>query len=140
MANQLYAKAKEGFLTGTINLSTDTLKCALVRATAYTPNIATDQYYSSISAVVGTPQTLANKALATGNNYVTFDADDVTFATVAAGAAIDYVVIYKDTGNAATSPLIYLADTMTGLPVTPGGGDITIRWDSGANKIFKWNG
>lgn len=35
------------------------------------------------------------------------------------------------------SPLIAYIDTATGLPVTPNGGDITIAWDSGANKIFK---
>jgi len=35
------------------------------------------------------------------------------------------------------SPLIAYIDTATGLAVTPNGGDITIAWDSGANKIFK---
>jgi hypothetical protein len=34
-------------------------------------------------------------------------------------------------------PLIAYIDTATGLPVTPNGGDITIAWDSGANRIFK---
>jgi hypothetical protein len=46
-------------------------------------------------------------------------------------------VIYKDTGTAATSPLIAYIDTATGLPVTPNGGDITVTWDNGSNKIFK---
>ncbi len=33
--------------------------------------------------------------------------------------------------------LIAYIDTATGMPVTPNGGDITIAWDNGANKIFK---
>jgi hypothetical protein len=28
-------------------------------------------------------------------------------------------------------------DAATGLPLTPNGGDVTIQWDNGANKIFK---
>jgi hypothetical protein len=32
--------------------------------------------------------------------------------------------------------LIARIDTATGLPVTPNGGDITVQWDAGADKIF----
>jgi hypothetical protein len=53
------------------------------------------------------------------------------------GASCESIVVYKDTGSAATSPLVAFFDTATGLPVTPNGGDIIITWDSGANKIFK---
>ena len=65
------------------------------------------------------------------------DGVDITFSSVAAGDAIQALVIFKDTGAEATSPLIAYIDTGTGLPVTPNGGDITIQWDGGANKIFK---
>jgi hypothetical protein len=44
---------------------------------------------------------------------------------------------YKDTGTESTSLLIFYIDTATGLPCTPNGGNITVAWDSGANKIFK---
>jgi len=27
-------------------------------------------------------------------------------------------------------------DTGTNLPVVPNGGDVTVQWDSGANRIF----
>ena len=47
------------------------------------------------------------------------------------------MLIYKDTGDNATSPLIALIDSATGLPITPNGGDIIVVWDNGANKIFK---
>lgn len=64
------------------------------------------------------------------------DADDVTFALVT-GSSAEYIVIYQDSGVDATSQLIAFIDTATGLPVTPGGGNIVIEWSSGASKIFK---
>ena len=64
------------------------------------------------------------------------DAADITFTTVT-GDESEALVIYKHTGTDGTSNLIAYIDTATGLPVTPGGGDITVTWDDGANKIFK---
>lgn len=135
MANALYDKARESFLSQnpSIDWDTDNIKCALVRSSAYTPNMSSDQYLSSVATRVADSGNLASKTVTAG----VADATDVTFTAVASGAAIQYVLIYKDTGVAATSPLIALIDTATGLPVTPNGGDITIAWDNGANKIFK---
>jgi len=65
------------------------------------------------------------------------DATDITFTAVAAGPSCAHLVIYKDTGSAATSPLIAVIDSATNLPVTPNGGDINVAWDSGSNKIFR---
>lgn len=132
MANALYDKGREKFLTGAINASADTLKCALIKDT-YAPTLASDEFYSTLSAhVVGTPQTLTSKTVAAG----VLDAADVTFLAVPT-AAVKFCAIYKDTGTAATSPLIALFDTAAGLPVSTNGGDIIIAWDNGANKIFK---
>ena len=55
------------------------------------------------------------------------------------GATINAIVIYKDTGTEATSPLIAYIDTATGLPITPNGGDIIVTWDeinSGINNLI----
>ncbi|WP_447830050.1 hypothetical protein [Aeromonas salmonicida] len=132
MANALYDKGREKFLTGAINASADTLKCALIKDT-YAPTLASDEFYSTLSAhVIGTPQTLASKTVTGG----VLDAADVTFLAVPT-AAVKFCAIYKDTGTAATSPLIALFDTAAGLPVSTNGGDIIIAWDNGANKIFK---
>ena len=132
MANALYTKYKESMLSlnPSVDLDTDTIKVAMCTS-AYTANMSTDQYYSSVSGVVGTPGTLASKTITNG----IFDAADLTFTAVS-GSQVTQLVIYKDTGVAGTSPLIARIDTATGLPVTPNGGDITITWDSGANKIF----
>lgn len=131
MANQLYPKFKEALLSAGLNLSTDTIKVALVDTGLYTYS-GNDQYLSAVSsAIVGAPQALASKAIALG----VFDAADVTFPTVS-GASVEALVIYKDTGNAASSPLIAYMDSATGLPVQPNGGDINIAWSNGASKIF----
>lgn len=136
MANALYDKGREGFLDGSIDWDTDTIKECLVRG--YTVNLATHQFLSDITGggggtIVATSAALSSKTVAAG----VADAADVTHSAVAAGAAIPYIIIYKDTGVAGTSRLIAYIDTATNLPVTPNGGDITIAWDNGANKIFK---
>lgn len=132
MANTLYALGKQKFLSATINLPSDTIKVALVK-NDYAQNLTTDEFYTSISAsVVGTPQTLANKSVALG----VFDADDITYTAPTAGVTCEGVVIYKDTGSGATSPLLAYIDTITGFPLTTTGGNVTIQWDNGAYKIF----
>lgn len=134
MANALYGKGKEKLLSSTssISVDTDTIKAALV-SSAYAPNLSTDEFYSTISAhVLGTPVTLTSKTLTLG----VFDAADPTFAAVAAGSTAKFVVLYKDTGLAASSPLLIVLDTITGFPYATNGGDILITWDNGANKIF----
>lgn len=133
MANALYDSGRQKFLEGAIAILTDTIKAALVRA-AYTVNLATHDFWDDVSAQVqGTPQTLASKTSTAG----VFDAADVTYTAVASGQTVSFVVLYKDTGVAGTSPLIGYIDTATGLPVATNGGDISVVWDNGANKIFK---
>ena len=131
MANALYLKWKQALLEFTANNDLDgqTVKVALVTA-GYTYSSA-DQYYSSVSAaVVGTPQTIGSKTFTNG----VFDGADVLFTSVT-GAQVVALVIYIDTGSAATSPLVAFIDTgVTNLPVTPNGGDIAITWN--ASGIF----
>ncbi len=135
MANALYDLGRQAFLEGSIAYLTDTIKVALVKS-AYTPSLSTHQFYSDLtpgSNVVGTPQTLGSK---TSTNGVA-DAADISYTAVAGGSTVTYLAIYKDTGSAGTSPLIGLVDTATGLPVSTNGGDVSVTWDNGANKIFK---
>lgn len=127
MANALYPKWKEQLLqfTANNNLSAGTVKVALIDTGTYTYSSA-NQFWSSASAAsVGTPQTLGSKTFTNG----TFDAADVTFTAVT-GSSVEALIIYIDTGTASTSPLVAYIDTsVTGLPVTPNGGDITITWN-----------
>ena len=127
MANALYPKWKEPLLQFTTNnnLSAGTVKVALVDTGVYTYSSA-NQFYSSVSAAaVGTPQTIGSKTFVNG----VFSGGNVTFSAVT-GASVEALVIYIDTGSTATSPLVaYIDASVTGLPVTPNGGDITITWN-----------
>lgn len=131
MASVLFPKGKEKFLSGAIDLTSDTIRVALVDTGVYTYSGAHEFYSSVSSGVVGTPQTLAGVSVTDG----VVDAADVTFTGVS-GATVEALVLYKDTGDAATSPLIAYIDSGTGLPVTPNGGNIAVAWDNGANRIF----
>ena len=134
MANALYDKARERFLTGQFNWSTDSIKSVLVDTGAYTVSLTSHEFLSDISssARVSTSGAFTGKTTTGG----AADANDVTFSSVS-GPSIEAIVIYADTGTEATSPLIAFIDTATGLPITPNGGDIIVTWDNGANKIFK---
>jgi hypothetical protein len=131
MSNSMYALGREAFLAGGIDALTATINVSLV-STTYTPNLSTDQYYSTVNtggAVIAAGVTLTSVTGSAG----TLSAANTVFSSVSGGAA-SYLVIYKSTGTDSTSPLIGLIDTATGLPVTPNGGNITVAWASG--QIF----
>jgi len=132
MANALYGKGRDKFLNGSINWGSDTIKAALVDTGVYTVQIDTHEFLSDLSGVVGTAISLNSKSSALG----VADAADTTFSSVS-GNTVEAIVLYKDTKNPTTNPLIAYIDTATGLPFTPNGGDVTVAWDNGANKIFK---
>ena len=133
MANTLYDKARQRFLQGEINWLTDTIKVLMIDKDAQA-FIATHEFLSDIatSARITTPVTLTGKATTGG----AADSADVTFSAVS-GPSIEALILYKDTGTEATSPLLAWIDTATGLPITPNGGDIIVTWDNGTNKIFR---
>lgn len=134
MANALYAKGRQGFLEGAVAWLTDNIKVLLVDAADYTVNLATDDFKDDIAgaAIVATSGNLASKTSTDG----VADAADFTFTAVT-GDPSEALVIFKDTGTASTSRLLAYIDTATNLPITPNGGDITVQWDNGSNKIFK---
>lgn len=129
----LYKLGKQSFATGGINWTGDNIKVVLVDNGAYTVNLTTHQFLSDIpsGARIATSGNLSGKTAALG----VCDAADVTIPTVS-GASIESIVIYKDTGSAATSNLLCYMDTASsGLPLTPTGGDVTIAWS--ASGIFE---
>lgn len=131
MANALYPKYKEAILQSAANsnMSSGTVKVALVDTGTYTYSAA-HEFYSSVTGVVGTPQTIGTKTFTNG----VFDGADVSFTGVT-GNSVEALIIYIDTGTAGTSRLVAFIDTgVTGLPVTPNGGDISVTWN--ASGIF----
>lgn len=132
MANVLYDFGRELFLGGSISWANDTIKCALINTGVYTFSAAHTSITSITSGIVGTASSaFAGKTVTTG----IADANDVTIAAVS-GSTISAIVIYKD-GTPGTPLIAYIDTAASGLPVTPNGGDITISWSNGTNKIFK---
>jgi hypothetical protein len=135
MANALYDKGRQGFLEGSIHFGTDTIKAVLIDEALYTVDLANHDFLDDVPALarVGAPQTLGSKTVTNG----VADAADITFPAVPLHDPVEAILIYQDTGVEATSRLIAYINSATGLPVTPNGGDISVAWDNGANKIFK---
>jgi hypothetical protein len=123
----------------TIDLTTDTLKGALVTG-SYTPNLATDEFWS-------TPQA---DEVANGNGYTTggMTLTSVTFSLVSGVATLNFanlswtsatfsasfLVIYDDqTGVASTAPLIGVVEF--GAVESPSAGTLSVSWASGVGTI-----
>ena len=140
MANAVFPKAKEGFLDGSIDLDTAVIKVALVRGYTYSSS------HSTVSDVTGAGATLHATSSGLASKTVTngvFDAADITFTTPSTNSNDHSLLVFQSsssTGGAdvasSSQRLIAWIDTGTGIPIKPAGGDITVVWDSGANKIF----
>lgn len=139
MANGVYSAAREGFLTGAVDMDTATIKAALVRG--YTYNAA-HVFVSDVTAASGvfngSGVALTSKTTTGG----VFDAADVDLTTTA--SAVNHgILLYQSsaaTGGsdvaASAQRVIAWFDIGTGLPVQPGTGTTTVQWSSGADKIF----
>jgi len=127
----IYNKFKLEALKGSIDLSSDTIKVALLTST-YTPNIDTHLFLDDLTnEVVGTGYTAGGATIANPtvtqddtDNEGVFDADNVTWASSTITAR--YAVIYKDTGVAGTSPLIAYIDFTEDK--SSSAGDFVINW------------
>lgn len=123
MANALYPSFKAALLAGSVDLSSVNVKVVLVDLADYTYSSAHD-FLDDVAAGgrVATSGNLASKTLTGG----VFDSADPVF-TGATGDQAEALILYVDTGTAATSRLIAFYDTgVTGLPVTPNSGDINV--------------
>lgn len=136
MANAIYPLYKQSLLAGDANAdldndtATDGVFVALVDTGVYTYSAA-HQFYSSLSGIVGTDQRIVTPTVTNG----TLDGSDLTFTSVT-GASVEALVIYrKNAGANTTWRLVAYIDTgVTGLPVTPNGGSITVTFN--ASGIF----
>lgn len=136
MTNALYPLAKEALLRATLDFPADTICAVLVAGYTYS---AAHQFRSSLGSKTSAAVALTGKTVTGG----VFDADDTTFLAVPGqvdgiGSPLDYsaVVLFKDTGTSATSPLIAYLDVVTGLPFLGTGSDVTVTWDAGTSRIF----
>lgn len=147
MANALYDKGRESFLRGEIAWQTDTIDLILVKigteAGEYNVDLANHQFLQDIPEA-------ARVAVLNDNNI---EGTELTSKTTVAGVADAATAVFEAvTGDPCgaliifarqaidpetTSRLIAYIDTAIGFPLTPNGGDVTVEWDVGVNKIFK---
>ena len=141
MANAMFTPAKEGLLSGEIDLDTATIKVALVRS--YTFNSA-HKFVSDVTGAGGV--ILATSGALTGKTVTggVFDANDVTFTTPAASASNHYLLLFQSSAvgggadvAAASQRVVAWFDTGANIPITTNGSDVIVQWDSGANRIIK---
>lgn len=111
VTSKVYGLAQQGFATQEIKFDTDSLK-AMLCTSLYVPDQDTHRYKSSVTnEIAGTGYTAGGMALTgktvtydAATNTVRLDCDDVTWTNSTLTARI--AVFYKDTGTAATSPLL----------------------------------
>ncbi|MBN2503153.1 MAG: hypothetical protein JXB38_20415 [Anaerolineales bacterium] len=137
MSSFIYNKGKMALLDGSVDLDDDTIKVALVTA-SYTPDKADDEFFEDVTnEVSGTGYAAGGKPLANmqliqddAYNRVIVDADDTTWPLAAFTTRA--VVVYKDTGEASSSPLIAYLDFENDRVAS--GEDFTLEW--GVNGVF----
>lgn len=140
MASSQYTKSLEKIIEGTIDLLADNLKLIMVDTAGYTVNLDTDEFLSSIPLAdrIATSGNLASKTItidtSTNPDQVMFDAADGTFTAVT-GDPTEAVVLIKDTGDAATSPLIAYYDGAS-VALTPNGNDVDFVVS--ASGLMRW--
>jgi hypothetical protein len=138
MANAVYPKYKQSLMTeADANKSLDQSSTSAPFASLVTTSggytySAAHQFYSSLTNVQGTDVAITTPTVVNG----LFDGDDCTFTAVS-GTVIGAIVIYrKNAGANTTWRLVLYEDTsVTGLPVSPNGGNIVITWN--ASGIFQ---
>ena len=128
MANAVYPKYKSAIARNLANSNVlaTAVKAALVDTDTYSYSTS-HEFLSDLSGVVGTAVEVTNFTVSANAD---FDGDNVVFQSVS-GATVEAVVLYIDTGTAGTSRLVaYIDSGVTGLPVTPNGGDINLNWNA----------
>lgn len=133
MPDVIFNSFKAYIMDGSIDLSADTIRVALVTSSYTADQDAHEDFADVTNEVTGTGYTADGEALASKvvsiddtDNEGVFDAADVTWSasTITARGA----VIYKDTGTASTSLLICYLDF--GSDQSSSAGDFTIQWGS----------
>ena len=138
MANGFFAPGMKHWALGDIAWKAaggSNIRCALVNTATYVVDLANHEYRNVDSLVAGSTAISANMTLIDAATDGVCDANDVTFVGTS-GPQSAGIVVWKETGSSATDLLLFWWDTASGLPVTLGG-DVTIAWDSGSNKIAR---
>lgn len=124
-----------------VDWGTDTIKAMLVTS-SYTPNQDTHEFKSDVTNEVAAGSgytaggiTLTSKTTTTdaATNEVRLDAADITWTVPSGGSlSASYIVIYKDSGTASTSPLLGWGDFGQVMTSSASGttAPFSITWDA----------
>ena len=143
MASRVYSEARKQFAMGDIKWRAqggDTIKAFLLDE-LYQPSVSSHKYLSDISQ----EYKYGNNGLsdvASSLQLTLLDPEDgvcnaisnLVFNKVTAGKRVKYLLLFKDTGDESTSPLICFSEMNL---TTTNGGNLAINFDTGPNKIFK---
>ena len=130
MANALYPKFKEALLNKEHKISTgnDSVKASLIDSADYTYGATHTTYVAGGSGVADASKVAVSSALTSPTiTDGVFDTADFSWTTVS-GDVSEAIILWNDTPTTPTAdPLIAFYDTgMTGMPVTPNGGNINV--------------
>jgi hypothetical protein len=137
MANGFFQPSMKEWAEGDIHwvAAGDDMRVFLIDAADYTVDLTNHDFLADVAGAAREEGPVAIGSLAALADGV-IDGADITF-TAAAGDPCEALLIYKHTGSDATANLLIYIDTATGLPVTLNGGDVTVQWDNGSNRIAK---
>lgn len=131
MANGIFNQTKTDLLTSSYAGWAADHRVILLDHADDNPSLTTDD---NLDDIAGAARVATSGALGSPTSGSTgagqADASDVTFSSVS-GDQSEGLCIYQHTGTESTSRLVVKLDTgVTGLPVTPNGGNITVTWDT----------
>lgn len=138
MANGLYQHGVKHFALGDIVWKAaggSDVRTGLVDTADYTVDLANHEFRDAAGLAAGIEETSGAMTKVDAAQDGVVDANDVVFVATA-GDTCEGILVWRNVGTAATDLLLFWWDTVTGMPVTLGG-DVTVAWDSGANKIAK---
>jgi hypothetical protein len=137
VANGFYEAGMRGFARGESVWKAsggDAFRTALIDTADYTVNLSTHDFLDDVAAGAR-EETSGNMTLIDPAGDGILDANDVAFVGTA-GDQCEAILVYRfETGDADSVPHFWW-DSVTGMPVTLGG-DVTVAWDNGANKLAK---
>lgn len=129
MADQLFTDFRNALLGNpthsVVDFDTDNIKAFLYDEGAHARNLAdVDLADIAAAAIIDTTANLTATVGVAADGA--FDHTDETITAVS-GNTVESILYYKDSGTGTTSPLCFVVDSWTGLPLTPNGGDVTLQ-------------
>lgn len=133
MASLIYTEGKTALMKGEIDLETSANMYAALVKNTYT-EAASHQYTDVSTHIAGTSNSAFVGLTGCSVASATFDANDPTFNSVAAGSTVEGVLIYHDTGSVKKLIAYIMPGSTGGFPFATNGANVVVTFD--ASGIF----